>query len=795
MKFDVYYPFVNKEGKTCPGIKPHQMEWTEIQDICKSDEHLEKVLRFRDGRSTLGKKELAALKNGITAACFTGLCTSTRSASSMVPTQAVMIDLDHVKDPETAYHIIKDRAGKDWWFDNMLVAFKTVSGEGLRFVFWAQEGMTTLAENMEWFATTFEIAEFGDFDAPCKDFSRISFLPVYEEIYFENAQLLTAITKCPEGLLKNDEVSTKTVSKGSSKSSNVPTISDEDKKRIDAYEYRGTPVSVIIKRYVEVKGEPGSGEVHNYYNALVKNFRNILNNDKLALLELLPRFGHDAEECWSSIVSITKVSTLSQLPKDFYFFLKDNGFYQNKTPQGELAEYMMGEGEETDNVSMPWLPPVFRELVSIAPRDFRASVVNSLLPVLGTLTSYMQAEYYFDARMHTTSFFSIVYAPAGTGKGFVGRFMDLLFEQLQARDYVQQARDAIFQRAMNKKGANDKSPDEPHTSLRIIPAKNSEAEFLQKQRENKGYHMFTYAAEMDSWAKGVRAAGGNKDDMIRVAWDNDEYGQQFKASNTFKGKVRLYWNVLITGTIQQIMAYFKNVENGLITRCSFTTIPNQEFAAAPSWKKLNKKAEKVIRTFVDRCDRMTYEEPCTLTPADIDSISDAKFDDEVDWQFHFRPRVTVDMEWLKPTIVKFLEEQRKKASLDFDKARDSFRRRAAVRGFRLGILCNALWEKPRSCDLEKCIPFIEWWMKQDLESSLKLWGAAYNNAVEDTPNLTQRSLYNQLADKFTKSDVYVLCMKQGIKTPVRQIVHQWAKLGYCTKVGKADYEKVKKGEV
>lgn len=783
MKFDIYFPFKSKQGAICPGVKPHPTEWSDIKRMCSEETVTQKVAAFRESGSAEDKKNIPSV-------CFTGTCTSTRSSSSMVPTQVVMIDIDHVENPKEAYEEISQVKGKDWWVENVLLAHITVSQKGLRFVFWAQEGYDTLEANMAWFAETFEITKYGDFDAPCKDFSRLSFLPLAEEILWENVQLYTSTDFAPTDRLKNNVEDT--TAKKKPQSSDVPEISDEDAQKFKAYEYRGTPVSSIIERWVEVKGKPGSGEVHNYYNDLVKNFRNITNNDKLALLYLLPRFGHSAEECWSSIKSICKVSTLSQLPKEFYFFLKDNGYYQRQTPQGELAAYMMGETEEADNTAMPWLPPVFRELVALAPRDFRASVVNSLLPILGTLTSYLQSEYYFDARMHTTSFFSIIYAPAGTGKGFVGRFMDLLFEQLSARDYIQQARDAIFQRALNKKSANDKSPDEPHTSLRIIPAKNSEAEFLGKQRENHGYHMFTYAAEMDSWAKGVRAAGGNKDDMIRVAWDNDEYGQQFKASNTFKGKVRLYWNVLITGTIQQIMAYFKNVENGLITRCSFTTIPNQEFAAAPQWKKLNKKSEKVIRAFMDRCDRRTYEEPCTLAPADIDSVADSKFDEEVDWQFHFKPRTTIDMDWLRPTIVNFLEEQRKKASLDFDKARDSFRRRAAVRGFRLGILCYGLWESPRASDLAKCIPFIEWWMRQDLESSLKLWGAAYNNAVEDTPNLTQRSLYNQLGDKFDKNDVYVLCMKQGIKTPVRVIVHQWAKLGYVTKVAKNEYEKVKK---
>lgn len=790
MIFDVYFPFVNKSGVVCPGVKPTPMEWDKIKLLCDQSCVKDGIEKFRSTGDAEAKKSIVSI-------CFTGSCTSTRAASNMVPTQAVMIDIDHVEDPATAYSVILADMDRDWWVRNMLLAFITASGKGLRFVFWAQEGFKTLEENMSWFASKANVGNFGDFDAPCKDFSRISFLCLKDEILYESAQLYTTQTCRPEGLLQND-VEVTTASKPSQKGEGVKmeeSFSDEDKERFTAYEYRGTPLKSIIERWIEVKGKPANGEVHNYYNDLVKNFRNITNNDKAALLYLLPRFGHDADECWSSIKSICKVNTLSSLPKEFYFFLKDNGFYKGRSPQGELAEYMLSDGEDTKDIALPWLPPVFRELLAITPKDFKLAAVNSLLPILGTLASYLQGKYYYDGRSHTTSFFSVIYAPPGTGKGFVNRFMGILFDMIKMRDYVQQAREDIYLKAINRKGDNEKSPEEPHTSLRIIPPKNSEAEFLQKQKDNHGYHMFTYAAEMDSWAKGVKAAGGNKDDMIRVAWDNEEYGQQFKSASTFKGKVALYWNVLITGTIEQIRSYFKNVENGLITRCSFTTIENQEFAPAPIWKDLPKSSLSTLRKFMERCDRNSYVEPCTICREDVDSVDDDKFDDEIEWRFTFRPRQTVDMAWLRDTIDKFLEDNRKKALLDFDKARDVFRRRAAVRGFRLGILCYALWEKPRKSDLEKCIPFIEWWMREDLEASLKLWGAQYNNVVEDTPNLAQRSLYNQLADNFSKNDVYVLCMKQGIKTPVRMIVHQWAKLGYVTKVGKGEYEKVKKGRV
>lgn len=789
MKFDLYNYFTNKEGKICPGIIPNPTEWSDIKKRAASEEVCGLIDSYRKTADADNKKMLPSV-------CYMGTCTEKRAVASMIPTQAIMIDIDHVEEPANAYAAILADADRNWWVDNCLLWHITCSGHGLRGVIWAQEGCSTVEENLELFDKLLHLSNYGDFDKACKDFSRISFLPKADEILYESAQLFTLSTKKPDGLLTNSfEGDVKKSESQKVPSDSIPDeeyFTEEERKQFDVYEYRGTPVKAIIERYVEVQGKPGSGEVHNYYNCMVKYFRNITNNDKRALLYLLPRFGHTRSECESSIRSICKVNTLSQLDKPFYFFLKDNGFYKPKTPQGEMAEYMMADGSTEEQVKLPWLPPVFRELVGICPKDFKVSAINSLLPIMGTLTSYLRGKYYYDGRWHTTSFFSIIYAPAGTGKGFVTRYMEVLFEMLKLRDYVQSARESIYLNILNRKGDNDKAPEDPHTSLRIIPPKNSESEFLTKQKDNHGYHMFTYAAEMDSWAKGAKAAGGNKDDMIRIAWDNEEYGQQFKSTTTFKGKVALYWNVLITGTLPQIQSYFRNVENGLVTRCSFTTIDNQEFAPAPVWKDLAKTSLGAVRKFMDRCDRNSYVEPCTVTMEDVDATDAAKFEEEIDWRFTFRPRQDVNMEWLKPTIDNFLEEQRKRASLDYDKARDVFRRRVAVRGFRLGLICYALWEKPRKCDLEKCIPFINWWMHEDLESSLKLWGAQYNNVAEDTPNLAQRSLYNQLPERFTKNDVYVLCMKQGIKTPVRMIVHQWAKLGYVNKETKNDYVKVRK---
>ncbi len=817
MKFDVYYAARTKTGEIRPGIKPHPTEWNDIKKMMAAKANTDLIRRFRNGDKD-AKAQLPAV-------CFVGTCMKTRANKWMQPTQAVMLDVDHVADPRAAFEAIKGdfmatEDGKEWWFDNVLFWGITPSGEGLRGVVWAQPDIEDFTDGhktydyhwlpcqMAYFNKAFNLSKYGDFDAPCKDFARISFFFDPEEILFENAQLMTEYTKKPEGLIVNygldrqeqplfdgeEKAAPEAVQTSQNGDDTIPTFTEDELAEIQGYDYDGTPLLKIIDKWVEINGKPGKMKVHNYYNDMIKNFRNIMNNDPRIAFALLPRFGHSAEECWSQCTSICRTNTLSKLPKELYFFLKDNGFYKGKQTSGNLAEYMMQDIEK-EKMVLPWLPPVFRELLSTAADDFKMPLLDGLLPIMGTLTSCVGAWYYYgNNEYHTTSFFSVIYAPAGTGKGFIGFFKDLLLKKIKQRDYIQNARETIYLNAINKKGDNEKSPDDPHTSLRIIYPKNSESEFLGKQKDNHGYHMFTFAAEMDSWAKGVKAAGGNKDDMLRIAWDNGDYGQNFKSTTTTKGGANLYWNVLITGTLPQVQKYFSNVENGLVTRTSFCSIDNQEFADAPVWKPLTQKQLEVVNNFIERCDRRSYREPCNLFPEDIDGIPPKKFDEEVDWKFTFLPRKTVDMEWLRPTIQKWLKKELKIAARDYDKARDVFRRRVAVRGFRLGLICTMVWENPRPSDLKKCCPFIEWYMDQDMEQMMKLWGKAYNEIAQDNPNLKQKSLYNALPDEFVVNDVMTQCMKLGITSNVRQIIYNWKKFSFITKKGKI-YYKTKKNEI
>lgn len=797
MIFDVYYPFLSKKAnKMVPGVKPNPMDWARIKrQILESKDVRDKIERHR-----LGDPDA---KISLPSICFVGRCQSTRKASAMIPTQYVMIDIDHCKLPaKELWENIKKMTNDKWICENVLLAHETPS-HGVHIFFKAQPGWPTLKEQMEYFNAKFNFSQFGDYDSVVHDFARISFAFLADEILFENALLYLEIPPVMDEILVNtaydpnakpaeDESSAQPQSTVAAKrnESDIPEYDDKEKAEMDDADWRGVRLKDIIEAWVKFRGNPGKNEIHNYYNEMVKYFRNIMGNNKRLIFYLLPRFGHTGEECWSQIKSICRVNTLSSLDKEFYFFLKDNGFYKS-TRKSSLDEYMLSDITVDNFGDMPLPPPVFREFLKCAPKDFRIPMVNALMPILGTLTSYLGARYPYDDRIHTTSFFSVIYAPPSTGKGFTGRLM-FLFDDLKLRDQVQNAREQVYLRAYNRKSNNDKSPDLPHTSLRIIPAKNSEAEFLQKQQDNHGYHMFTYAAEMDSWAKGEKAAGGNKSDMIRMAWDNDEYGQQYKSTSTFKGSVRLYWNVLITGTQNQVESYFKNVENGLVTRCSFTEIENQEFQLAQKWKPFTTKGMQLIKNFMKRCDENTYEDPCTITLSDLEEVNDDDFDKEIDWHFKFKKRQIVDISWIMPTIDEFQAEQCRLGMLEVNKARDAFRRRVGVRGFRLALLCSALYPNTSTRSIETIKKFVKWWMHVDIDNMLKLWGVKYNEQNTHIENLYNVDVYNSLKEEFTKNELLVVMKQHQIKSKVANVIWQWSKNGFIEKLGDDKYKKKKK---
>ena len=421
MTFDYYKPFFSsQQQRHCPGVTAHQLDEPTFDSLV-DDEHVSELVAAYQAGDTQAKAKLPAV-------CWTGrTLTGKRKAADMKPTQYIICDIDHLKvKPFKAWeHILEHK--RDGYDYKIRLVHVTPSGNGLRLVVKATQPFPTIIEHMEWLDSELHLSELGDYDTCVKDVSRLSFIvPRSYIIYYDQQLFMDDDTFAP---IKAEPQPAQTSRK-------TDVDYDAIREKYSEIEFRGHKVRDIAMKYVSVMGEPQEGERHNFYNLLVKNFRHICENNPRKVFAVLPRFTDDDAMCLSQCQSICKSNTMSALPKDFYFFLKDNGYYEKQlVSDSEVEEYMMDEPTE-EKEKLPKMPPIFRELLGMAPPDFVFPAMQALLPIMGTLTSHLRTEYWLDQREHSTQFFSVIYAGSGMGKGFVERYIDLLTSDLQLRDLL-----------------------------------------------------------------------------------------------------------------------------------------------------------------------------------------------------------------------------------------------------------------------------------------------------------------------------------------------------------------------
>ena len=727
-----------------------------------------------------------------------------RAKQNCEPTGLVMIDIDN-KTP--SYPPVEEEESHAVWMDSVRNYFEertaelermhvvlvhvTPSGRGLRLLVHCHaEGMEATIQNC---VKAFDLERFGKVDPACTDLSRLSCLVPADYIVYEKG-LFDEVPAISIEAMRRYKVTGK-VAKGENTQRTLFEVQESDEEYKD-YAYNGKPVSEIVQEWMEDNGgEPLPNTRHNYYNDLVILFRSICDHNPKILHAVLPTFGHTDEETWEQCVGLTMSNKCTKIDYRLWKFLAEKGYWTD--PKAKKQEEMEEQGakNEEQEKPMPVLPPIFRQYVQAAPKDFKVPCVFALLPILGTLTSHLRADY-FDGKEMSTTFTSLVFAPPSSGKGFIDKLMPLL-DNLADRDELSNAKEAIYAKAEAKKGANEKGLDNPHVSVRIVEPMISIPEFLEKMRDNRGHHMFIMASELDTFRKSNRTTGGDKSDMWRVAWDNGKYGQFYKSVHTFKGKVNLYLNMLFTGTPDQIKKFFTNVEDGLVSRFSFCEVENQLYAPFQPWKKIPKAEQLKIQNILDRLEMKVYKQPLKFDPKNLLDVKEKEFDAVVPWATDWQPFEKVNMEFMFKPLLNWLETQRQQAIKEMNEARDMFRRRAAVKAFRLALLCMALYPKVGKKEQEVIRNFALWFADMDLKNSLYAFGVKYNEREVEDKQAEKRayavgeSVYDALTERFSRGDLDVVVRRRGLKTPVRTIIWNWKKMGMIVKRGENEWQKKK----
>ena len=527
--------------------------------------------------------------------------------------------------------------------------------------------------------------------------------------------------------------------------------------------FKGIPYSDIIAEYWKCTGgEPAEGERNVKLHKLAVNLRAICDNKKEVLMELMPRYGLTDSELLSIVESACKEPTKGSK-------IMDNII--------EHLTWSIGHSEENwddgaanvqssmVNVQCNKLPLGLKESLTGVPVSMQMPVLCSVLPLAAAYADQVEVRY-CDGEMQKLGMMSIIYGEQASGKSVCKHAVNIWKRQLDDEDALARKREEEWRERKKCRKANEKAPEDPKVMIRVVPVTVSCSTLLKRLKNANGHTLYSFGEELDTLRK-TNGAGSwsSKYDIYRLAFDpiDSEWGQDYNSDQAESGLARVAYNWSMLGTSGAVRKCFKsdNVENGLSSRMLLAEMPDTSFAKMPRYGRRSMEDEAKIQEAVTR----------------LRSYSGY-----------------VDTPRLRKAIDAWVEEQRVIALKDIDHVKDTYRRRAAVIGFRCGVIFHLLSGKAKESNA--CVEFAVMMASYCLAQQIKVFGAVLQNQYVDAETECQRygennSIFDQLPPTFTADDLAAMKRSNVPRNSIIKIISRWNRDGWVEKVDTKHWSKKK----
>ena len=742
MKFSIFSSVKSQKGELCTQEK--------FNEVCASS-------KVRNLCETIANEpdheKQQELKKQLPIITFQAFFEGARKNALAVPSGCFMFDGDGMENPKAFYD---EKVAPRLEELGILYAGMTPSQHGLRLVVRMKPEFGSIAEAQKWLSE-----QIGwECDAACKDLARASYVVPLEYIYYVDGGLFTDepdVTYDVEPVGANRySPNDGGVCDGGVCDTPLPTEPNPQ------HTFKGVPLADICHEWLlQTGGEPEEGERNDRLHKLALRLRHITDFNEATMLAVMPNYGLSEEEM-KSLIHSACVAQRTSRPRDLQPVL--DKLMQQEQPEEEddfADEDVVSLNEQINNLDFT-LPPLIRQIAFTAPDDFLAACVLCQLPMLGTLASKLRAQY-LDGRMHSPSFNVSLEAPQASGKSFMTRIAEILMAPVRKRDAEERQKEQEYMEKLNElkvtnvkvtaKNRDELLGQKPKGIIRYVPATISITKLLQRLDNARGLHLFALAEEIDTVTKAFKRGFSSYGDLLRVAFDNGLYGQDYASTESYSGLVTTYYNTLFSGTPKAMRRFYPDVEDGLVSRVCFVMLPDQFGKPMPVWGELKEKDREEVMYQLERLDQVSI-------------IGNTVQPDHV-----------MDLTFLNRDLKKWLMEQQEEAVRTNDRTRDVFCRRSAVVGFRAGMLAWFLYgEKNTPFYRKRTCAFARWVANQMLTQHLlrfEIDGTGSNlNPWED--------IFEQLPEEFGRDDVQQILKANGVGTTLRMVLYKWRLLG-CIK--------------
>lgn len=522
-------------------------------------------------------------------------------------------------------------------------------------------------------------------------------------------------------------------------------------------DFKGVPYTSIIAEYWHrTGGEPSEGERNKRLHQLAANLRAICDNCEEWLLEVMPRYGLSVQEMRSIIHSACKEPTKGSRLMDQITSALEMGISPDEMDDAEVVAEQTGV-----KVNIRTLPIGLKESLIGIPVSMHMPVLCAVMPIAATYADQVTVEY-CDGNIHRLGLMSIIRGEQASNKSVCKNAVDIWKRQLDEEDMLARKREEEWKERKKGRKANEKAPDDPHVLIRVVPVTVSCSTLLKRFKNSARHTIYSFGEELDTLRK-TNGAGSwsSKYDIYRLSFDYGEWGQDYNSDVAESGVVNVAYNWTMLGTYGAMRKCFKadNIENGLSSRILVAEMPDGSFAKMTKFKHRSPEEEARIQEAVTR----------------LRSFSGM-----------------IDTPRLRRAIEDWVEAKRVEAAKDIDHVKDTYRKRAAVIGFRCGVIHHLLSgaEKETKATIEFATMMAEYCLSQQM----KTFGEALRNEYVSAEDKCQRyganhSVFDQLSPTFTIDDLRAL--KRGFcgESSIRMILSRWSRDGWISKADRHHWQK------
>lgn len=504
-----------------------------------------------------------------------------------------------------------------------------------------------------------------------------------------------------------------------------------------------------------------SGVRHNTLKLLLPTLCQMMPQEELlgVLEQKMPEYSKE-EDCRT-------------LVRNFYEKYVDQNRPMNLKQKEVFLRSLKAEGNSTDEptpirnmptitVNINQLPMGLKESLKPYPQNMWPALIVGQMPAMMALADGVSYRY-CDGKIGYLGGMAIIFGEQASNKSAIEEAVERWLVDLRREDEAVREREDKVREANKRRKANERAQEAPAGVVRVVPITISCSKLLKRLKQSQGHSLYSICTEAETLLKSNGSGTwAQKWDIYRNAFSRERWGVDFNSDQSESGDVNVAYSWTILGTPRTVLKMFKgknesNAENGLSSRMMLSEMPDTMFAKITVFKELSE--------------------------ADMNRINEATALLRSATGFYDTPR-------LRKAIDRWLEEKRVESAMNMDVIKDRFRRRAAVIGFRCGVVFMLLAGKESNA----CVDFALKMTEYTLQMQLKVFGPLlykylHEDSNSDTGNSINSSIFEQLPSPFSFQDLRRLKGNEFSDGSLYTIISRWKSEGWVEKTGKSQWTK------